>query len=962
MLCLLSFADYRWVWCLVRRGLGMGICLLALAACGGSSGGGDSADANAATDSAGATNTGSTPRSAGNTGSTQGTGSNPDSEAAPKPAAKPAAKPETPGEPDPAPKPAAKPAPAPVPAPSPAPEAAPVADAGADQTVVAGSGDMVTLGSGGDGASGHRYFWAQTSGTPVSLDNERARNPRFRAPSGAGVLSFRMTVTGSNGEVLRRDEVRVTLVAAVQARAEARPSTVVANGGTVRLSGSARGGSGGYGYRWRQTGGPSVVLSGGDSANAAFSAPSASGRLEFTLTVTDSADSGRSDTASVTVTVTAPPPATVTLAVNVSGRAHALAVVPMDSRVTKVREGVYRVVEGTAVTLTVTPDHAGDTVAFESGACSANPCRITLNADQTIVAKVNPEIVDLAVNVTGRDHALSVTPVDPTDEVTKVDEGQYQAVVGTAVIIRITPDHSGDTLSYSTSNLCNSNPCTVTLDRDKTIYMKVDPEIVHIGLDITGRGHTVAITPTDSVTRAGSSNSYWVVFGTTVTIDIAPDHSEDSVRFTSGPCNSNPCTLTIDHRNSQWVRAEVEEKKAKHRLTVNVEHTPQVSETDFTVYVDSSRSGRSFVYRCSKERETPRGSLSCSPFTFQSDRDGAIHLYHEKKTDLKLIAKGDPKPRYYHYSDKTIAHSSDPFDRVYRDESSVNYVQVHQQVQTETPQTTTNGNTTESSVYEADESTEFDVFVFVHVNDLDIQFSGQPCPFNPCEITLSSDQSLDIKISKAGRYTEKGFYDLAMADAIPEVREAVRKLALIIHPGTTGRKEDERHQDNMRFVSCQAIPLTCDEKEPETWTFRDIPLDYGGYHSSTSRTRFFLKQNSRQENRKIVIGFPAAPMMTYASGLLAPDIAKMCAGNPHYESADYYDDLISSGNYLSDAIFVLAGGNYGRQSQGLPGAEKQLGFFLSRGFQLLREEGNFDYDECSKKIIGAVPDNPKELC
>ncbi len=184
---------------------------------------------------------------------------------------------------------------------------APQANAGADQTVGAGSTVVLTgFGTDVDGTI-VSYQWAQVSGPSVTLSNASVAAPGFTAPvpSADTVLGFELTVTDNEGAT-SRDSVAVT----VRARpnqppvANAGPDQTVTAGALVTLAGSGTDVDGTLvAYQWAQVSGPSVTLSGEASATATFSAPAVSAptSLGFTLVVTD--DDGASATASVTVTV-----------------------------------------------------------------------------------------------------------------------------------------------------------------------------------------------------------------------------------------------------------------------------------------------------------------------------------------------------------------------------------------------------------------------------------------------------------------------------------------------------------------------------------------------------------------------------------------------------------------------------------------------------------------------------------
>ncbi|MEI6209246.1 MAG: FG-GAP-like repeat-containing protein [Desulfuromonadales bacterium] len=98
--------------------------------------------------------------------------------------------------------------------------------------------------------------------------------------------------------------------------AQPGPSRSVQQNSSVTLDGSRSTGAI-VSYKWQQTGGPAVPLTGTSSARASFTAPPVTDpegtAFSFSLTVADAA--GASDTATITVTVTIdqPPPATTSI-------------------------------------------------------------------------------------------------------------------------------------------------------------------------------------------------------------------------------------------------------------------------------------------------------------------------------------------------------------------------------------------------------------------------------------------------------------------------------------------------------------------------------------------------------------------------------------------------------------------------------------------------------------------------
>jgi hypothetical protein len=85
--------------------------------------------------------------------------------------------------------------------------------------------------------------------------------------------------------------------------ASAGQNQTVSGGSTVTLNGTGSASSidGTLTYSWQQVSGTPVVLSGMDTAQPTFTAPTTSGTLVFQLTITDS--NGNTATATVTITI-----------------------------------------------------------------------------------------------------------------------------------------------------------------------------------------------------------------------------------------------------------------------------------------------------------------------------------------------------------------------------------------------------------------------------------------------------------------------------------------------------------------------------------------------------------------------------------------------------------------------------------------------------------------------------------
>ena len=184
----------------------------------------------------------------------------------------------------------------------------PVAKAGPDQIVA--SGATVTLdGSGSTPASGTvTVQWIQNPTPTVQLTGASTIQATFIAPTGPATLQFTIRVGDLTISPFRwiTDTVTITVLPPpLPPIADAGPPQTVRYGDTVTLDGRSSTDPNGdqITYSWAHTSGLATSLTGSNTAQPTFTAPSSTGMITFTLTVTAGTDS---DTDDVIITVTAP--------------------------------------------------------------------------------------------------------------------------------------------------------------------------------------------------------------------------------------------------------------------------------------------------------------------------------------------------------------------------------------------------------------------------------------------------------------------------------------------------------------------------------------------------------------------------------------------------------------------------------------------------------------------------------
>lgn len=164
------------------------------------------------------------------------------------------------------------------------------------------------------GSGGRHYSWKQVGGSTTTLSDASADTTKVRMPTTKGLVSYSVTVTDDAG---KQGSARVTInvgtdvqatntTLALSASIVGGPSLGAVPGSKVLLTGLSQGGTGTVSYRWAQTSGPTVGLSGTTGSTTGFTMPSTTEGIAFRLTATDAG--GAHSTAEATVTTQALPP------------------------------------------------------------------------------------------------------------------------------------------------------------------------------------------------------------------------------------------------------------------------------------------------------------------------------------------------------------------------------------------------------------------------------------------------------------------------------------------------------------------------------------------------------------------------------------------------------------------------------------------------------------------------------
>ncbi len=190
---------------------------------------------------------------------------------------------------------------------------APIAEAGPDQLVDEGA-EVVLDGTASRDPDGDpiSFRWRQVAGPTVALSDATSPQPRFTAPIVDPAvpppvrLIFELVVSDGRAE---SDPDRVTITVNRRPIANAGPDQTVPDGTLVTLDGTRSFDPDGDGitFRWTQTAGPAVALTGATTPRPSFTAPNlavtdaASVRLTFSLVVHDGRIESAPDTVDVIV-------------------------------------------------------------------------------------------------------------------------------------------------------------------------------------------------------------------------------------------------------------------------------------------------------------------------------------------------------------------------------------------------------------------------------------------------------------------------------------------------------------------------------------------------------------------------------------------------------------------------------------------------------------------------------------
>ncbi len=397
-----------------------------------------------------------------------------------------------------------------------------VVNAGADQTVNLPTNSTTVAGSASiPNATITSYAWTKINGPSVTIGN--ASTPTLSLTNlVAGIYTFRLTATSSNGETASDDVVITVVQTNLQPVADAGPDitiTLPTNSTTINGKGTDADGSI-VSYAWTKNSGPSVTMGGTTTANLNLT-NLLEGTYEFTLTVTDNNGATATDRVRVVVNPAAVnqlptanagtdrtinlPAGTVTIAGSGSDPDGTIASYAWE----KVSGPTVTMAGGSTATLSLTNLVAGIyvfrlNVTDNSGGTASDEVTVTVvAANQSPVANAGADItLTLPTNSTN----LTGSASDPDGTVTSYAWTRISGPSAPAIV-------NAGSATASVSGLIEGTyvfRLTVTDDKSATaideVSVIVNPAIVNSPPVANAGGDKTINLPTNSTTLNGSGS------------------------------------------------------------------------------------------------------------------------------------------------------------------------------------------------------------------------------------------------------------------------------------------------------------------------------------------------------------------------------------------------------------------------------------------------------------------------